>query len=301
MPNMKCMIIYFSQSGNTKKIARAIWRGMNPRLEQCDLVSIEQADPRDVTNYDLIGIGSPNRSGPPPHVKQFIHAMPRQPGKHAFIFYTHAVLFKRFLPPMVRLLVKRGFTVIGARNWYGSVFHPLLPKPYLTDGHPDEIDLKEAEDFGKELPEISKRILAGEIELIPPIPPLPPPRTMKRIIPEKKLNMEKCRYPECTLCMDNCRLKVIDLSVSPPMFPKRCQPCFFCEMICPEGAIEIDYEPLSRLEMKRAKTIFIKALDQAEAEGSFRRLLPVDKVGWDTPFYKVYNKHPRWVIPEEVE
>ena len=56
---MKCIIIYFSQSGNTKKIARAIWRGMNPWVEQCDLVSIEQVDPRDVTNYDLIGIGSP--------------------------------------------------------------------------------------------------------------------------------------------------------------------------------------------------------------------------------------------------
>ncbi len=86
-----------------------------------------------------------------------------------------------------------------------------------------------------------------------------------------KVNGEKCNYPKCTLCMDNCPMKVIDLSVSPPVFPKRCQPCFFCEMICPEGAIEIDYEPHSRLEVKRARTIFVKVLDRAEAEGTFRR------------------------------
>jgi hypothetical protein len=27
--------------------------------------------------------------------------------------------------------------------------------------------------------------------------------------------------------------------------------------------------------------------------------VPLDKVGWDTPYYKVYNKHPRYIIPEE--
>jgi hypothetical protein len=70
-------------------------------------------------------------------------------------------------------------------------------------------------------------------------------------------------------------------------------------MICPEGAIEIDYEPHSRLEIKRARTVFVKALDQAEAEGTFRRLVPVEKVDWETPFYKAFSEHPRWVIPKD--
>jgi flavodoxin/Fe-S-cluster-containing hydrogenase component 2 len=296
---MKSIIIYFSQSGNTKKIAHAIWKGMNPLVERCDLVDIEQTDPKDIVGYDLIGIGTAYWSGPPPHVKRFIKAMPYQSGQHAFTFYTHGILFKRFLPYMIRLLVKEGLTVIGARDWYGSVRHPLLPVPYLTDGHPDEIDLKEAEDFGKELPETSKRVLAGDKDLILPIPPLPPRRTMKRIMPEKKFHNEKCKYPECTLCMDHCRMKVIDLSVSPPIFPEKCVPCFFCELICPQGAIEIDYESYAKLELKRAKKIFVKTLEEAEAKGTFRRLMPVNKVGWDTPFYRAFSKHPRWVIPQK--
>jgi len=165
---MKCIILYFSQSGNTKKIARAIHKGMRPLLERCDLIPIERADPRDISAYDLFGIGSPTRSGPPPHLRRFIQAIRDSPAKHAFIFYTHGVLFRRFLPATVRLLAKRGFTVIGARNWYGSVHHPLFPTPYLTDGHPDEIDLAEAEDFGRGLPEISRRILSGKHSLFRP-------------------------------------------------------------------------------------------------------------------------------------
>jgi len=45
--------------------------------------------------------------------------------------------------------------------------------------------------------------------------------------------------------------------------------------------------------------MFIDALNKGESEGRVRRLVPVDKVGWDTPFYKVFNKHPRDVVSEE--
>ena len=70
-------------------------------------------------------------------------------------------------------------------------------------------------------------------------------------------------------------------------------------MICPEGAIEVDYEARAEASIPRIKDVFLKLLDEAEAEGRFRRLIPVEKVGWDTPYYKVYSKHPRYVIPED--
>ncbi|UCG67329.1 MAG: hypothetical protein JSW12_10230 [Deltaproteobacteria bacterium] len=296
---MKSIIAYFSQTENTKRIARAIHKGMSELVEQCDIARLTRIDYRDLSKYDLIGLGSPVWNGVPTHVRRFINTMPRLPEKHSFAFCTHGTKPERFFPSVVRLLGKRGLIVIGTRDWYGSVNHPLLPKPYLTDGHPDEIDLREAGDFGKEMVELSRRISAGETELIPPLPPMPPPRTLSRPRTKLKLNVEKCRYPECRLCMDNCRLKIIDLSVSPPIFPKSCQPCYFCELICPEGAIEADYESNSKLEIGRAKRIFTEALDKAEAEGRFRRLVPKADIGWNTPYYKVYNKHPRYVIPEE--
>ncbi|MBS4024607.1 MAG: flavodoxin family protein, partial [Clostridia bacterium] len=56
---MKCLIIYYSQTGSTKKIASAIHNGMSQLADQCDLMSVKDADPIDLDKYDLIGLGSP--------------------------------------------------------------------------------------------------------------------------------------------------------------------------------------------------------------------------------------------------
>ena len=70
------------------------------------------------------------------------------------------------------MLKKKGLTVIGYNSWYGSVYQVLhAPKPYLTDRHPDEIGLKEAKNFGREMAERARRIAAGETNLIPGLPP----------------------------------------------------------------------------------------------------------------------------------
>jgi len=223
-------------------MAYAAREGIKKLIGQCDIVSISRLDVRDLVGYDVIGVGSPCWSGVPLHVELLVNTMPVLSAKHAFTFCTHGAKGERFLPEMVRLLLKRDLTVIGTRDWYCSVSHPLIPKPYLTDGHPDEIDLQEAADFGKTRVEISRRISAGETTLIPEVPPMLPPRTLTRPQFEKTINMQKCLYPECSLCMDNCRLRIIDLSQSPPVFPEKCQPCYFCEMICPTDAIEADYQ-----------------------------------------------------------
>ena len=46
--------------------------------------------------------------------------------------------------------------------------------------------------------------------------------------------------PRCRLCMDNCPVKAIDLSVDPVVFRKGCISCYFCEMLCPTGSIQVD-------------------------------------------------------------
>ena len=296
---MKGIIIYFSLTGNTKKVAHAIHNGMNQSVERCDITTLKKADSSRLTDYDLIAIGSPIWGGVPPNVMRFIDTMPSLKGKHAMVFCTHGAWPERFFSPIIEKLTKKGLIIIGISDWYGSVYRPALPKPYLTDGHPDEIDLEEAEEFGKETAELSRKIYAGETGLIPTFSDMrmTSPNTLPRPLP--KLNREKCRYPECRLCMDHCPLGGIDLTVSPPVFARGCGICYFCEMICPEGAIEVDYEARAEASIPRIKDVFLKLLDEAEAEGRFRRLIPVEKVGWDTPYYKVYSKHPRYVIPED--
>ncbi len=173
---MKSIIVYFSLTGNTKKVAQAIHKGMSQLVEQCDIATVKGVDIQHLIGYDLIGLGSPVWGGVPRNVKLFIDTLPSLQGKHAFAFYTYSAEPELLFPEVVNLLVDKGLILIGTRGWYGSAYSIIEPKPYPADGHPDEIDLKEAEDFGKEMVELSRRVSIGGYELIPPLQmrPIPP-------------------------------------------------------------------------------------------------------------------------------
>jgi len=237
-------------------------------------------------------------------------AMNSVEGKHGFAFCTHGLYPGRFLARVVTLMTQRGLTVIGWNNWYGSVFLPEKPKPYFTDGHPDEIDLEEAKDFGREMVERSRRIYAGESQLIPVLPQgqeydrlYPgPPRGIRRTAEQRELigirafdyhiNREICVYPECTVCIDNCPTHSINLSASPPILKDTCDRCSYCEQICPRGAIEFDWEPIVKIVDEDAIQRFTRESEEAEARRGFRRLVPLKDVGWNTYWYTV-KKPPR--------
>jgi ferredoxin len=200
--------------------------------------------------------------------------------------------------------------VIGTHDWYGSVYIASMPKPYHTDGHPDSIDLKEAEDFGEAIVNRSRKISGGDTTLILPTPKAPqemPPPPMKSGEPsmgdkmfasELKYHKETCKYPTCRLCMDNCPMDGIDLSITPPVIAKPCINCEFCTKICPTGALDgSSYNEFAGpIAARDVKGFLMTDLIKAEEEGRFRRLVPVDEVGSGSPLYKSHTKHPQWII-----
>ena len=305
---MKSIIIYYSQTGNTKKIAQAIHAGMSQTGEQCDIARLKDVDSQNMADYDLIGLGSPIiHARELPNVTRFMNSLESVDGKHAFVFCTHGLSIGFYMSRAVSALMNRGLTVIGWNDWFGSACHPLLPKPYYTDGHPDAIDLQEAKDFGREMVERSRRISQGETELIPIFPkgkeydeiyrPIQEvPEYFQRMLnrAEFKVNKEKCKYPKCTFCMDNCPTGAIDMSASPPIFNRGCDLCWLCEQTCPNGAIEIDWEPLAKAHVPLTKGSLEKSSIIDEAKGRFRRLVPLEDIGWDTHFWTF--KKPRFKI-----
>lgn len=323
---MKCLIIYFSVTGNTKKIACAICSGIKKFGEECEIAKLKDVDVNNLSRYDLIGLGSPIhfQSFEPIIVTNFIKRLNGLEGKHFFIFSTHATEPEGFVPSMREALHPKRVIVIGAGDWYGGLIDQQLPHPYLTDGHPDEIDLKEAEIFGQQMLVRSRRIAAGENSLIPHLPigrdtgkkilarvekmcvdqsKLFPPgcdlehfRKSQSFKNRARFNISKCLYPECRLCVENCPMGGIDLTISPPRFANPCISCLLCERICPTGAIEAEFGEMCEIMSWRTRYVYAPVLAKAEAEGRFRRLIPLDKVGWNTPYYKVHNSHPRYVI-----
>ncbi|MDD5700981.1 MAG: flavodoxin domain-containing protein [Dehalococcoidales bacterium] len=304
---MKCIVIYFSQTGNTEKIARAIQTGIMSITGHCDLVSIKDANPRRLYDYDLIGLGSLVIIKEPPNVTGFINNLSFLGEKHAFSFCTHGAMGFMFNPSVVAQLKKKGLIVVGWNDWYGSGWALDMPTPGPTDGHPDKIDLEEAENWGRQMVWRSQRIYAGETDLIPQEPtPISLPEfgddSSVRDLRYKEIlryDRTRCVYPRCRLCMDNCPMNGIDLTLDPPIIAKPCMNCGFCLMICPTGSINVDEKKMELLcqwireDMRRWDPPRLK---EAEARGQFRRLIPEDKIGWDTPVYKVYNHHPAFII-----
>ncbi|MFC1946254.1 EFR1 family ferrodoxin [Chloroflexota bacterium] len=262
---MKGIVVYYSGTGNNHKVARAIGRGMK-RIISCDVAPISDINPQDMEQYDLIGIGSPIWCfRETANTRLFIYNLPAMAGKLSFIFSVHGTKPAGIFHSMVPQIQRKGLTIIGWNDWFGSNYYVLhSPKPYPLDGHPDVIDLEEAENWGEEMAERAQRIYAGEKDLIPQIPrgpkadPLFQPQGAMALFgntkkPHRKINTEKCRYPECTLCVDNCVAKALDFSVEPPAYnSKTCINCCLCERMCPQGAVEIPGEELCRMRtMKR--------------------------------------------------
>ncbi|NTV89947.1 MAG: hypothetical protein HGA22_06240, partial [Clostridiales bacterium] len=166
---MKGIVIYYSGTGSTARIAEAIQKGMSRELELCDLASVRKANPADMSKYELIVIGSPiwyRRETA--NLRDFIYHMPDMSGKLCVMFCTHGVGPDGLFFNMSTQIKRKGMTIIGWNDWYGSVYQVMHQfKPYVTDGHPDAIDLQEAEAFGVEMAQRAMKVAAGETGLIP--------------------------------------------------------------------------------------------------------------------------------------
>ena len=56
---MESVIIYFSQTGNTQRVAKAICDSIRKANGQCDIMKLKEASVPDLLGYDLLGIGCP--------------------------------------------------------------------------------------------------------------------------------------------------------------------------------------------------------------------------------------------------
>lgn len=306
---MKALVIYFSQTGNTKKVADAIKEGIESKGIQCDITPLTTglASPSrplrdmalvDVAKYDLIGIGTfaLDWKDPVP-VGNMIKNMPPLKGKHVFLFATHGMRRGEIFPSMAEKVRAKGGTVIGFRSWYGTSWTLWTQYPYLSDGHPDAQDLEEATDFGKEMVEQSTSIARGEKDLIPVIPSPKDIASPEVFNVELRLNREKCTYPKCGICIEVCPVAAIDLSANPVVFAKGCIYCYMCEKVCPRGAIEGDWEPLTKVWKEQFTQGAMTAAARGEEKGFFRRLSSFSPD--NPPMYQALSKRPRFRVKLE--
>lgn len=342
---MKSLVIYYSQYGSTQKIAEAICRGIAEQSGKCDLKHIRDVSLEDWLQYDLVGIGCPIWSScPTTNVIYHIKALPEGvAGKHAFFFCTHGTTPGRCIIRGVQPMLDKGLTVLGWKDWYCAACLPAHPKPWFTDGHPDEIDIQEAEAFGRAMAAHSILVARGDSGIIPklhspeefaaiygidildmmknmprppegeslPFPPLEPdpyppkyPSTMDyimatagmpAIVPPANGNLridpELC--VRCGRCVKACFCDNINASgETPKILSQNCERCMFCESVCPTGAVKYDGAAAAPGVAQSPGGMMEHEIALAETRGRFRRVIPVEKIGWDTPWEEA-TTHPR--------
>jgi flavodoxin len=150
---MKALIIYISvHHGNTEKVAKVI-----ANILDADLLQVKKVDASMLEQYDLIGFGSGIYFGKPhKSLLDFIDKLPLIQNKKAFIFSTSGLRKIRFVhnfdKPLKEKLQRKGFDIIGEFSCRGyDTSQAAMIVGGINKGRPDAKDLKQAEDFARDL------------------------------------------------------------------------------------------------------------------------------------------------------
>ncbi|SFH41100.1 Flavodoxin [Desulfotomaculum arcticum] len=292
---MKTSIIYFSQTGNTYKIAKCICDGLKIVNTNCELSAMNKIDNSSLSNYDLVGIGSPVFYYKEPfHVRDFIESLPELNGQHWFVFCTHGNVLGNFFSSMVNLLKTKGASVIGFHHTYADITVPYYPRPSYTSGHPDTLDLEQAKSFGIEIAKLSNDIKElGKKSFADNFPVSSEEwiqeshrltqNILSQALPKLRIDFDKCI--KCYACEENCPVQGIDITSEPPRLQDPCIYCWKCVNICPTLSIDADWEPLVRMAPAYYAR-YKKELDKATARSEFRWLIDPKTINFDDPLFK---------------
>lgn len=246
---MKILILYFSGTGNTEKIAneyRAAFENIGDSVTALSLPLYSRTlDSLGLSEYDLIGIGYPIHSFNAPRIildlcKQFPKRDARDGKKRVFIFKTSGEPVRMSDVSSLKmrgLLKKRGYDV---RNEYQYVM------PYnIIFRHSDEAAYK--------MWQTAKALVPIDVnEIASDKPVLPKRMFMGRFLAwilriehggahiNGKFYKVNKNCVHCGLCVKACPVKNISVNKNGKIkFGGKCMMCMRCSMNCPKNAIEI--------------------------------------------------------------
>jgi len=292
---MKTLIICFSQTGNTRKVADIIRDGIMETADSCEITDLNDVNKELLADYDLVGLGCPVFYYREPfNVGQFMKDLPELTGKQWFVFCSHGSVLGLTLLSMTEQLEQKGITVIGSHHTYADGTLPFYPYPTVTTGHPDERDLAEALDFGKAIARCSQAVSGGDTGCIEKPAPLTEAwvpdeaamlsqEFMDQIMPRLSINPDTCT--QCCECEEACPVNGIDATADPPKLQDPCIYCWNCAKICPTCSIETDWSLLVSMAPGNYAR-YIQALKDAEQRGEFRWAVDPDTMNYDDPLYK---------------
>ena len=105
---MQPCVLYFSRTGNTKRMAEAIANSI-----KTPIFDVTSARPATVENYNPLILGTPVEGfGPTKEILGFIEDLPRSDGKKTILFCTNALWKGKTFKTLEKKLSSKGYVVI---------------------------------------------------------------------------------------------------------------------------------------------------------------------------------------------
>jgi len=243
----RCLIVYFSQSGTTARVAERIAAGLRSADYEVKLFNMNDGRLPEVGEYDLLGIGSPVYYYRPPFtVTDYVVSLPDLRGLPVFVFVLYGTHGFDTGNRIRRALARKGAREVGYFQGHGADFYAGYLKEgyFFSPGHPTEEELGHAEEFGRR---VAASVASGECIQAEVHRPPPPIYRFERFALGRwfvrniysrlfKADREKCTA--CGVCIQLCPSgNIVEGRGRRPVWGRNCLLCFTCEIQCPEEAV----------------------------------------------------------------
>jgi flavodoxin/ferredoxin len=244
---MKIAIVYFSQTGNTRKVAEAIAEEFEQAGHDTACFSIKDAASENLKKFDLIGLGTPTfESHAPTPVKDYIQSLPMLSGRRSFVFATCGGASGNVLFDIAKRLKGKGSEVIGELLVIGEVHHPAPCIVGKSPGRPNLEDLNNAKRFASAMIQgmgsphergfNGLKSKKGFYNLIGWI--ASSDRLVRFLEPKPKLQQSNCN--QCQLCVRECPMDNISM-IPYPVLGSKCIRCYRCLNVCENKALSANW------------------------------------------------------------
>lgn len=249
---MNVVMIYFSQTGNTRRVAQKMAEVFREFGHSTRLISLRKASPEDAIAGDLLGIGTPCFSSQAPTpIKNFLKNLPRLDNRRSFVFATSGGAPGRVLYDMTRILQTKGSEVVGGFIARGELHHPAPGLHGRMPNRPNAQDFAQAQNFARA---IIEHVTKGRDGLVAESRPdalkpkggfydfvalISTDRVLRLLLPKPQLDTTRCN--QCQWCIHECPMNNISLQLNPTL-GKQCIRCYRCLTGCPRQAFHVNWK-----------------------------------------------------------
>jgi len=240
---MRCIICYYSGSGNTKLACHYIAK--NIKNIEIDLFNIVKDNTPDLERYNIVGFATfTDFLGVPYLFEKFIEKLNHQNNKPAFVFNTYGMISGKTLKTFAELVTAKGFNVITGHSLHTpESFPPMIARGMSNKNAPNEKELGKFNKFISELDQIIENIIDGKeikkakisIGFLNSILPKRSRTKAREDMGEKYVDESLCI--ECGTCKKSCPYAAIELNPKPVFDMTKCYGCWACYNHCPQKAI----------------------------------------------------------------